>query len=422
MATIDRVTKLGVSGSPIVVANVDHADAIARDLAAAGYRDAVVILEPVGRNTAPAVAVAAIEAVRRGDPLILVLPADHTIGDEKAFRDAVLSASDAADAGYLVTFGITPSRPEIGYGYIRVGSPITPEVRHVETFKEKPDQVEAARYIASGEYLWNSGMFLMRASRYLEELQHHAPDLAASAAAAFEAARVEGTRIYLGVDEFAASTPDSVDYAVMENTSMAAVIPVEPGWSDVGSWASLWDIADKDELGNAVIGDVVSVGTSNTYVRGADRLVATVGLENMIIVDTPDALLVARRDSAQDVKKIVEILSESNRSELIHDGSDFRPWGQFRTVDSGPGFRVLHLWLDPDGETSLTMHEHHSQHWHVLNGIARITTGETTRLVPAGESVYIPIGETHRLKNPGTEVLEVVEVSMGSDVGDNRPS
>jgi mannose-1-phosphate guanylyltransferase/mannose-6-phosphate isomerase len=396
-----------------VVANVDHADAIVRDIEAAGYLDAVVILEPVGRNTAPAVAVAAMEAVRRGDPLILVLPADHTISDEEKFRDAVLSASDAAEAGYLVTFGITPSRPETGYGYIGVGAPITADVKRVATFKEKPDQEEAARFVASGEYLWNSGMFLMRASRYLEELDRYAPDLAASAAAAFEAARVEGNRIYLGVDEFAATTSDSVDYAVMENTSMAAVIPVDPGWSDVGSWASLWEIADKDEFGNAVVGDVVSVGTSNTYIRGSDRLVATVGVEDMIIVDTPDAVLVAKRASAQDVKAVVDILSESDRQELTHDGTDVRPWGHVRTVDSGPGFRVLHLWLDPGGETSPKTHSHHSHHWHVLNGIARITTGGTTRLVPEGESVYIPIGETHRLENPGSEVLEVLEVSIG---------
>lgn len=421
-ATIDRVGLLGVSASPIVVANIDHADAITREVRAAGSPDATLILEPVGRNTAAAVAVAAIAAIaatKRGDPLILVLPADHTIDDEESFGEAIHSASEAADAGYLVTFGITPSNPETGYGYIKAGSEITPAANRVAAFKEKPDGDTATQYVESGEYLWNSGMFLMKASRYLEELEQHAPDIAASAAAAFNASRIEGNRTYLDPDGFASCRSDSVDYAVMEHTSMAAVVPIDPGWSDVGSWATLWEIADKDEHGNVVFGDVVSAGTSNTYVRGADRLIAAVGVEDMIIVDTPDAVLVARRESAQDVRAIVDILGESHRSELISDGTDIRPWGRFRTVDSGAGFRVLRLSLDPGGKTSLKTHNHRSEHWLVLNGIARITTGETTRLVPAGESVYIPAGEMHRLENPGNEMLEVIEVDIGTYVGED---
>jgi mannose-1-phosphate guanylyltransferase/mannose-6-phosphate isomerase len=418
-ATIDRVTALGTTADPIVVCNIDHADAITREVRASGYPDAALILEPVGRNTAPAVAVAAIAAAHRDDPLILVLPADHAIGNEVAFRDAILSATKAADAGYLVTFGITPSSPETGYGYIKVGSEITSVVKRVAEFKEKPDKDTASRYVASGEYLWNSGMFLMKASRYLEELEEHAPDIAASATAAFSHARVEGNRIYLDPDEFANTRSDSVDYAVMEHTSMAAVVPVDADWNDVGSWASLWDLAEKDEHGNVVHGDVVSVDTHNTYVRGTNRLIATVGVEDMIIVDTPDVVLVARRQSAQDVRAIVDILADSKRPEILTDGTDLRPWGRFRTIDAGTGFRILHLSLDPGGKTSLKTHTHRSEHWLVISGVARITTGETTRLVPVGESVYIPAGEMHRLENAGDETLEVIEIDIGTYVGED---
>jgi mannose-1-phosphate guanylyltransferase/mannose-6-phosphate isomerase len=403
-----------------VVANVDHAAAITREIHTSGYPEATLILEPVGRNTAAAAAVAAIKATEDDDPLILLLPADHTIGNEAVFRDAILSASEAADAGYLVTFGIAPSRPETGYGYIKVGSPITPTTRRVAQFTEKPSAETAAEYIASGGYLWNSGIFLTRASRYLEELEQHAPDIAASAVTAFAAARVEGNTIYLDPDGFARSRSDSIDYAVMEHTSKAAVVPIDPGWNDVGSWASLWDLADKDEHGNAVEGDVISVNTSDTYVRGASRLIATVGVENMIIVDTPDAVLVARKDSAQEVKSIVDILGEAGRSELVTDGTGLRSWGSFRTVDSGTGFRVLHLSLDPGGETPPTVHAHRSEHWLVTRGVARITNGDTTTLVPVGESVYIPAGETHRIENPSSGVLEVIEVGIDTDVGEGH--
>jgi mannose-1-phosphate guanylyltransferase/mannose-6-phosphate isomerase len=424
-ATLDRVALITASASPIVVANVDHATAIMREVHASGYPDATLILEPVGRNTAAAAAVAAIRALKDGDPLILLLPADHTIGDEPVFRNAILSASEAADAGYLVTFGITPSRPETGYGYIKIGTPITPTVRRVAEFKEKPTSDVAMEYIASGGYLWNSGMFLMKASRYLEELEQHAPDIAASAIASFTAARIEGNSIYLDPDRFSETRSDSIDYAVMEHTSMAAVMSIDPGWNDVGSWASLWDLADKDERGNVVEGDVVSVDTSNTYVRGAGRLIATVGVENMVIVDTPDVVLVAARDSAQEVKSIVDILSEAKRSELATDGTGLTPWGRFRTVYSGAGFRVLHLSIDPGGRTTLNASDHASEHLHVVGGVARITTGDTTKLVPVGESVYIPAGEKHRLENPGDEALEVIEVDIGTGMaGDDfmRPS
>ena len=418
-ATIDRVAAIGTSARPIIVTNNDHADAITREMVASGYADAVLILEPVGRNTAPAVAVAAMEALKDGDPLMLILPADHTIGNEQVFREAIGFAADAADAGFLVTFGIPPSRPETGYGYIKVGAPINAEVNRVAEFKEKPDAATAVQYTESDEYLWNSGMFLIRASRYLEELELYAPDIAASASAAFKKARVQGNSLHLDPESFADCRSDSIDYAVMERTTMAAVVPTDPDWNDVGSWESLWDIADKDDAGNVLAGDVLAVDSSGSYIRSADRLVATVGIEDMIIVDTPDAVLVAARESAQDVKAIVAMLSDARRSELEHDGTALRPWGRFRTIDSGPGFRVLHLWIDPGAKTSLKTHAHRSEHWLVLNGVARITTGETCRLVPREESVYIPAGEMHRLENPGEDILEVIEVDIGTYVGED---
>lgn len=315
-ATIDRVAGIGSAQRPIIVTNRDHADAISYEMVTAGYPDAALILEPVGRNTAPAIAVAAHEAMADGDPLLLILPSDHTIEDVDAFQEAVRLAAGAANSGYLVTFGITPSRPETGYGYIRVGSEITSGVRRVVEFKEKPEAATAAAYIESGDYLWNSGMFLIKASRYLEELATHAPDIAAASASAYGAATRDGDRILLDEEIFGGCRSDSIDFAVMEQTSMAAVVPTDPGWNDVGSWASVWDIADKDAQGNVLIGDVITVRTSGSYVRSANRLVAVVGVEDIIVVDTPDALLVVSKDSAQDVKEIVDMLRADDRAEL----------------------------------------------------------------------------------------------------------
>ena len=416
-ATIDRVAALGSVAEPIIVTNKDHADATKRELSISGYPNAKLILEPVGRNTAPALAVAAIEAAKDGDPLMLVLPADHTIGDEAVFRDAISAAAEVAETGYLVTFGITPSRPETGYGYIKIGAPITSAVRRVSEFREKPDEETAEAYIESGEYLWNSGMFLLRASRYLEELEQHAPDVAASARRASSAARIDGNAIYLDPVAFSEMRSDSIDYAVMEKTSRGAVVPTDPDWNDVGSWASLWDIAPKDGSGNVLTGDTIAIDTSNTYVRASGRLVATVGVEDMIIVETPDAVLVAQRESAQDVGAVVAFLESSKRPEFRTDGSERRSWGRFQTIQSGPGFQVLHLWLDPGGGTQLVAHTHRSEQWLVIKGVARITTGDTTRLVSPKEFVYIPAGEMHRLENPGDDMVEVIEIAIGTNRG-----
>ncbi len=419
-ATADRIRALTTGIDPIIVTNVDHADAIRREMLRSGYPETRLLLEPVGRNTAPAVAVAAYEIIDTfGDRLMLVLPADHAITDETAFASAVEEAADCAAAGYLLTFGITPSGPETGYGYIRRGKPITDRVARVAEFVEKPDAGTAAAYVESGEYLWNSGMFLFKASRYVEELEQHAPDIAAASRRAYDNAERKNATVLLDEEAFTSCRADSIDYAVMERTSRAAVVPTDPGWSDVGSWTSLWEIGDKDDDGNVLVGDTVTEGVTNSYIRSAGRLVAAVGVDRTIVVDTPDAVLVAGMDAAQDVKAIVEQLEAAGRREYETDTTVHRPWGQFRTIDQGPGYRVLHLWLDPGGKTSMKQHEHRSEHWLVIRGVARITTDTATRLVPTRESVYIPPGEIHRLENPGDDVLEVIEIDIGSYVGED---
>jgi mannose-1-phosphate guanylyltransferase/mannose-6-phosphate isomerase len=316
-ATVDRVDAVSPGVTPIVVTNTDHASAIELDMHASGRNDLVLILEPVGRNTAPAVAVAALEIIAtRGDRLMIVLPSDHTIADEEAFTAAVEHASLVARDGFLVTFGITASQAETGYGYIRVGEAVSDAAFLVAEFREKPDETTAASYVVSGDYLWNSGMFVFLASRYLEELRLHAPDIAASAQRAYEGSTRSGTRINLDSEAFSACRSDSIDYAVMEPTTAAAVVPTDPGWDDVGSWASLWSISRKDHNGNVTHGDVELEDVADSYIRGGERLVAVVGLDDVVIIDTPDALLVTTRDRAQDVKTIVDRLQRNDRPEL----------------------------------------------------------------------------------------------------------
>jgi mannose-1-phosphate guanylyltransferase/mannose-6-phosphate isomerase len=316
-ATIDRVARLGAIGQTIIVTNAEHASAIRSDIAETSYAGATLILEPVGRNTAPAVAVAAFEATSSGaDPLLLVLPSDHTIGDEAAFAAAVRSGAEAAMSGLLVTFGITPAGPQTGYGYIKVGAPSSPGVFGVDAFREKPDGETANAYVESGDYLWNSGMFLIKASVFLRELGENNPTMLEGAKRSWQAAERSSGDIALDGDEFAAILGDSIDYAVMEKTVNAAVVPVDPKWNDIGSWASLWDIGDKDENGNVLIGDTIAIDAKQSYVRGSDRLIAVVGVEDLVIVDTPDALLVTTRERAQDVKLVVDKLKAESRPEL----------------------------------------------------------------------------------------------------------
>jgi mannose-1-phosphate guanylyltransferase/mannose-6-phosphate isomerase len=316
-ATVDRINAMSPGVAPIIVTNADHAVAIEQDLLDAGNDGPVLILEPVGRNTAPAVAVAAHEILATsGDTLMIVLPSDHTIVDEPEFANAIQHGARVAREGYLVTFGITPSRAETGYGYIKVGNALSDDAALVSAFKEKPDEATAKAYVASGDYLWNSGMYLFLASRYLDELRLHAPDIAASAEKAYAASTREGASIIPDADEFSACRSDSIDYAVMEPTSSAAVVPTDPGWNDVGSWASLWEISDKDDATNVILGNVEVMDVTGSYIRGDSRLISVIGLDDVVIVDTPDALLVTTRDRAQDVKSIVDRLQAESRPEL----------------------------------------------------------------------------------------------------------
>jgi mannose-1-phosphate guanylyltransferase/mannose-6-phosphate isomerase len=316
-ATVDRINAVSPGTTPIIVTNADHADAIEQDLKTSGSDSPVLMLEPVGRNTAPAVAVAAHEIIStRGDGLMIVLPSDHTISNEAVFAEAIEHAASAARDGFLVTFGITPSHAETGYGYIKVGTAVSDATALVSEFREKPDEETAESYITSGDYLWNSGMYLFMASRYLEELRLHAPDIAASAKEAYAVSTRDRARISLGAEAFAACRSDSIDYAVMESTESAAVVPTDPGWNDVGSWSSLWDISEKDGARNVTLGNIELADVTGSYIRGDHRLIAVVGLDDVVIVDTPDALLVTTREKAQDVKSIVDRLQADNRPEL----------------------------------------------------------------------------------------------------------
>ncbi|MFV1998783.1 MAG: mannose-1-phosphate guanylyltransferase/mannose-6-phosphate isomerase [Acidimicrobiia bacterium] len=418
-ATVDRVHQVVSGTDPIIVTNVDHADEIQRILVDAGYADTKLIVEPVGRNTAPAVAVAALEVQRSGGDLMLILPADHSMTDLAAFSEALEAATEAAEAGYLVTFGISPSSPETGYGYIKSGETIVGRVSRVAEFKEKPDEATAASYLSSGEYLWNSGMFLLRASLYLDELETYAPDIAAASLQAFQTATRSGSTISLGAAAFEACRSQSIDYAVMEPTERAAVIQADPGWSDVGSWRSMWEIADRPHEGNVVTGDVSTINVTNSYIRGGGRLIAAVGLDNTVIVDTPNAILVAAMDATQDVNAIVAELKAAGRDEYHSDGTSDHPWGRLRIVDRGPGYRVHHVHIHPGKGLQTRIHEHKSEHWLVVRGQARVTTGGTSILVPTGESVYIPSGESHQLENAGDDPLDVISVDVGLHVGDD---
>ncbi|MEA3502760.1 MAG: mannose-1-phosphate guanylyltransferase/mannose-6-phosphate isomerase, partial [Actinomycetota bacterium] len=322
--------------------------------------------------------------------------------------------------GYLLTFGINPTGPETGYGYIRFGDRLADGVRSVVEFREKPDAATAETYLSSGRYLWNSGMFMFRASRFLSELEAHAPEVLGAARSAHAAAESRGSSTLLDEAAFAASPSISIDYAVMEHTDSAAVVPIHTGWSDVGSWSALWELGHRDKNGNVVIGDVEMLDVQNSYVRSSGRLVAAIGIDNVVIVDTPDATLVSRRDRSQDVKTIVDRLRDVGRPEVETDGTELRPWGKSAMLGSGPGYRVLLLQVEPGARLPLKTLEHRSEHWIVVRGTARVRIGETTHLLPEHESVFIPAGEAHRLENASAnDPLDVIEINVGGYIGED---
>jgi mannose-1-phosphate guanylyltransferase/mannose-6-phosphate isomerase len=416
-ATWQRVEPLA-SAAPIVVANESHRFLVAEQLRLVGAPVPRILLESNGRNTAPAIAVAAMQALADGeDPLLLVLPSDHVVADVAAFHAAVNQARAAAEGGALVTFGIVPTAPETGFGYIQSDG-AGPGVRRVKRFVEKPDLATAQGYLQSGGYYWNSGMFLFRASRVLAELERFRPDIVAACRAAFDKAGRDGDFVRLDAAAFDACPPDSIDYAVMERTDAAMVLPVDIGWNDVGSWSALWDVTERDALGNAHHGDVIAVDSRNSYAY-ARRMVALVGVDDLVVVETDDAVLVARKDRVQQVKDVVAKLKQSQRSQVALHREVHRPWGSYDSVDAGDGFQVKRIKVKPGATLSLQSHKHRAEHWIIVRGLARVTRGDDVFDLRANESTYIPIGAKHRLENPGTEMLELIEVQSGAYLGED---
>jgi mannose-1-phosphate guanylyltransferase/mannose-6-phosphate isomerase len=419
--TIARTRHLSEVSPPIVVASEDHRFLAAEQLLEAGIEGATIVLEPLARNTAPAIALGALQAIQRdAEALLLVLPADHVIGDTPAFIDAVEKAVLLAQQDWLVTFGIRPDRPETGFGYIRRAEAIGDQGFRVEQFVEKPDLVTAESYLADGGYDWNSGMFLFKASRYLEELGAHAPAMLATVRDAHAAASADLDFVRIDADAFGKVPDRSIDYAVMEKTRRAAVVPVSCGWSDIGSWSALWLTGEKDADGNVSEGDTLGIDTRNSLLRSHDRhLLATVGVDDLIVVTTPDATLVAHRDAAQDVKKIVDELKASGRSEHSLHRVVHRPWGNYDSLETGERFQVKRIQVKPGASLSLQKHHHRAEHWIVVSGTAEVTCDDKIFLLGENQSTYIPLGSKHRLRNPGMVPLELIEVQSGSYLGED---
>ena len=415
-ATARRAAGLQAS-APMIICNQEHRFMVAEQMREIGVECAAILLEPVGRNTAPAIAMAALEALAGGDdPLLLVLPADHVITDGDAFAKAVRVAATPAQDGKLLTFGVVPRYAETGYGYIRAAAQ---GASPVDAFVEKPDLATAESYLASGKYYWNSGMFLFRASRYLGVLEAHAPEILRACRNAHDKMTRDLDFQRMDVDSFSAAPAQSIDYAVMEKTDAAFVVPLDAGWSDVGAWDSLWGIAKQDERGNATRGDVLLRDAANCYVHAESRLVTALGVSDLVIVETADAVLVVPRSRTQDVKDLVEQLKAQGRPEPEIHRRVYRPWGFYENVDVGERFQAKRITVYPGRSLSLQMHHHRAEHWVVVSGTARITRGEEQFLLSENESTYIPIATKHRLENPGTIELEIIEVQSGSYLGED---
>lgn len=427
--TVDRLKGVAEIAAPLVVSNDQHRFIVAQQLAEIGHKPEAIILEPVGRNTAPAVAVAALQAQARGlDPVLLILPADHVIRDADALCATIMAAYPHARNGRLITFGVVPSAPETGYGYIRSGQLIPPttgqsdeeQIFAVANFVEKPNLETAQQYLASGDYYWNSGMFMFQASSYLEELQRFEPEMLASCREALAKARIDLDFVRLDGDAFAVCPADSIDYAVMEKTDLAAVLPLNAGWSDVGSWSALWEVRPKDAAENVVVGDVFVRGVNNSYLHTENgRILAVIGLDNIVVVDTADAVLVTRKECCQEVKEIVGLLKGANRDETLNHRKVYRPWGNYESIDKSERFQVKRITVAPGGTLSQQMHYHRAEHWIVVKGTAKITKGSEILLLSENQSTYIPLGVTHRLENPGKIDLELIEVQSGSYLGED---
>lgn len=401
--------------APFFICNEEHRFIVAEQLRQNNSVHSGIILEPVGRNTAPAIALAALNSVKKDqDPLLLVLAADHVIQNQAAFINSVKQAIPQAESGKLVTFGIVPTVPETGYGYINKGKAVASEAFEVVKFVEKPDLDTAKEYLRSGEYLWNSGMFLFKASRYLEELDKHYPEILKACELAMEGAHDDLDFIRLDEASFAACPDESIDYAVMEKTEDAVVVPMDADWSDVGSFSALWEVNDKDDNGNATRGDVLTEQTSNSFIYSQNKLVSTVGVDNLVIIETKDAVLVADKGKVQDVKAIVNQLKSLNRSECLQHREVYRPWGSHDEIAEGDRFQVKHLTVKPGERTATQLHYHRAEHWVVVSGTAKVTNGDKTYLLGENQSTFIPIGTAHSIENPGKVALELIEVRSGT--------
>ncbi len=407
---------------PIIVGNREHRFMLLEQLRELALGQTAVLLEPMGRNTAPALTLAALQAIENGaDPILVVSPADQTVTDGQAFTDALRIAVKAAQEGGIVTLGIKPDRPETGFGYIHCAKAGSPAL--VTRFVEKPDAATAQRYVDEGTYFWNSGIFVLKASVWMAALERFRPDIATATRASWAARREDGPFVRPGRDEFAAVPSESVDYAVMEKAPgtdlPVRMVPLSAGWSDLGAWDAVWQTLPKDAAGNATVGDTMIVNSRNTLVHATSRLVGVVGLDDVVVVETPDAVMVASRAHSQEVKKIVETLTKQKRGEQILHRKVHRPWGWYDSIDAGERFQVKRIMVNPGASLSLQMHHHRAEHWIVVSGTAEVTTGQKKVLLTENQSTYIPLGETHRLANPGMLPLEIIEVQSGSYLGED---
>jgi len=418
--TVKRASQIDETAHPLIVCNNEHRFLIAEQLRQIGKRALEIILEPVGRNTAPAIAVAALRALDEDpDSLLLVMPADHLLEDIDSFRARIMDAIPFAQEGRLITFGIKPRYPETGYGYIKKGKTIGKEIFEVASFVEKPDLETAKNYLASGDYFWNSGMFSFKASAYLDELARHEPSMYEASKAAYEGAQRDLDFLRLDGQAFEKCPSDSIDYAVLEKTDKCAVVPLENKWNDIGSWKSLWEVLPKDEKQNVCVGDVITEGVTNSYINSSKRLVAALGLSDVVIVETSDAVLVANKDKTQDIKKIVASLKALGREEHLTHSKVYRPWGSYESLVSGDRFQVKLIKVKPGAKLSVQMHHHRAEHWIIVRGTARVRKGDEYILLTENQSTFIPLGTVHSLENPGKIPLELIEVQSGSYLGED---
>jgi mannose-1-phosphate guanylyltransferase/mannose-6-phosphate isomerase len=425
--TVMRLSGLEHVAAPIVVCNEEHRFMVAEQLRQIDHQPSAILLEPVGKNTAPAVTLAALQALKQDkNATLLVLPADHSIAHTQALCEAITTLVKPVEQGMLATFGIVPTCAETEYGYIQKGPPLHSNAAKtslpiftINSFVEKPDTATAQRYVNSGEYYWNSGMFMFQAARYLEELNRFEPSIVPWCQKALNAAQHDLDFVRVGAKEFSECTNISIDYAVMERISHAIVVQLEAGWNDVGSWSSLWAIGEKDSQNNVIHGDVLTHGVSNSYLHSTSRLLSAVGVDNLIIVETADAILVAHRDKAQQVKEIVQQLAKQGRPEADTPQKVARPWGWYESIDHADRFQVKHITVKPGACLSLQMHHHRAEHWIIVKGTARITRDDKVMTLTENQSTYIPLGSKHRLENPGKIPLELIEIQSGSYLGED---